>query len=80
MLLPMMHALLKPNSFVAPEYSGNVGAYPQFAHPVQIKSANVISVQAQNKWKSYKNIQCACFRMLDKNVASQLKCQTLNVT
>ena len=29
--------------------------------------------RAQNKYKSYKNINCACFRMLDENVADQFK-------
>ncbi len=45
----------------------------QFALTAQIKTANAMFPRAQNKWKSYKNIQCACFCMLDENVANQFK-------
>jgi hypothetical protein len=73
----MVYTLLKPTPFLAPVYPGNVAVYPQFALPAQIKTANAMFARAQNKWKSYKNIQCACFRMLDENVANQFK--VLNV-
>ncbi len=69
-LLPMVYALLEPNPFIAPEYSGNVVVYPQFVLPAQIKTANVMFTWAQNKWKPYKNIQHACFHMLDENIAT----------
>jgi hypothetical protein len=43
-LLPMVHALLKPNPFVAPADLGAVVVYAQFALPVQIKTANAMFV------------------------------------
>ncbi len=72
-LLPMVYALLKPTSFLAPVYPGNVAVYPQFVLPAQIKTANAMFTCAQNEWRSYKNIQQACFHMLDENVADQFK-------
>ncbi len=41
--------------------------------PAQIKTANAMFARAQNKRKSYKNIQRACFHMLDENIAGQFK-------
>ncbi len=60
-LLPMVYALFEPNPFLASVYLGDVGVYPQFALPAQIKTANAMFARAQNQWKSYKYIQCACF-------------------
>jgi hypothetical protein len=73
----MEYALLEPTPFLALVYPVDVVVYPQFALPAQIKTADAMFARAQNKWKSYKNIQCACFRMLDENVADQFK--VLNV-
>ena len=72
-LLPMVHALLKPNPFVAPADPGVVAIYAQFALPAQIKTADVMFVWAQNEYSSYKNIMRACFCMLDKNISDQFK-------
>ncbi len=72
-LLPMVYAPLEPTPVLAPVYPGNVAVYPQFAIPAQIKIANSMFAHAQNKWKSYVNIQHACFCMLDENVANQFK-------
>ena len=69
----IVYALLKPTPFQAPQYPGNVVIYPPFALPEQIKPAKAMFARAQNKYKSYKNINCACFRMLDENVADQFK-------
>jgi hypothetical protein len=69
----MVYALLKPTPFLAPVYPGNVAVYPQFALPAQIKTANAMFTCTQNKWKSYENIQQACFCMLDENMANQFK-------
>jgi hypothetical protein len=63
----------RASPFLALVYPGNVAAYPQCALPAQIKTADAILTRAQNEWKSYKNIQYACFCMLDKNVANQFK-------
>jgi hypothetical protein len=72
-LLPMVYTLLEPNPFLAPVYPANVAVYPQFALPAQIKTANDMFACTQNEWKSYKNIQCTCFHMMDENVANQFK-------
>jgi hypothetical protein len=72
-LLPMVYALLEPNPFLALVCLGNLVVYPQFALSAQIKTADAMVARAQNKWKSYKNIQCACFCMLDENVTNQFK-------
>jgi hypothetical protein len=72
-LLPMVYALLEPTPFLAPVYLGDVVVYPQFALPAQIKTADAVFACAQNKWKSYENIQRACFCMLDENLADQFK-------
>jgi hypothetical protein len=34
-------------------------------------------VCAQNEYQSYKNIMQACFRMIDKNVADQVKASNI---
>jgi hypothetical protein len=69
----MIYALLDPTIFLAPVYLGNVAVYPQFALPAQIKTANTMSAHVQNKWKSYKNIQRACFCIPDENLTNQFK-------
>jgi hypothetical protein len=69
----MVYALLEPNPFLALVYPGYLAVYPQFALPAQIKTADAIFACMQNKWKSYENIQCACFRTLDENLANQFK-------
>ncbi len=70
---PMVYALLEPNPFQDPVYPGDVAVYPQFALPAVIKTADAIFARNQNEWKSYENIYCACFRMLDENVPDQYK-------
>ncbi len=71
--LQKQYALLKPAPFLAPVFLGDVALYPQFALPTQIKTAIAMFAHAQNKWKSYENIQRGCFCMLDENVANQFK-------
>jgi hypothetical protein len=69
----MVYALLKPTPFLAPVYPGNVAVYPQFVLPARIKTANAMFTRTLNEWKSHKNIQRACFCMLDENMANQFK-------
>jgi hypothetical protein len=38
-----------------------------------IKMADAIFTRAQNEWNSYRNIQRACFRMLDELISNQFK-------
>jgi hypothetical protein len=72
-LAPMVYPLLEPNPFQDPTDPGAVTVYTQFATASMIKMANTIFTRAQNKWNSYRNIQQACFRMLDELVSDQFK-------
>jgi hypothetical protein len=72
-LAPMVYTLLEPNPFQDPTDPGAVTVYTQFATTLMIKMANAIFTQAQNKWNLYRNIQLACFRMLDELVSNQFK-------
>ena len=72
-LAPMVYALLKPNPFQDPTDPRAVAVYTQFATPSMIKMVNAIFTIAQNEWNSYRNIQRACFRMLDELVSNQFK-------
>jgi hypothetical protein len=69
----MVYALLEPNPFQDPPDPGPVAVYTQFATQSMIKMANTIFTREQNKWDSYRNIQRACFRMLDELVSDQFK-------
>jgi hypothetical protein len=69
----MVYALLELNPFVAPTDPGAVSVYAQFALPAQIKTANAMFLQVQNKYGLYKNIMTACFHMLDEKLANQFK-------
>ena len=69
----MVYLLLKPNPFQDPTNPGPVGVYTQFATQLMIKMADAIFTREQNKWNSYRNIQQACFRMLDEVVSDQCK-------
>ncbi len=72
-LAPMVYRLLEPNPFQDPIDSGAIAVYMQFATPSMIKMADAIFTRAQNKWNLYRNIQRACFRMLDELVSDQFK-------
>jgi hypothetical protein len=51
-LLPMVYALLEPNPFIATADPGAVAVYAQFALLAQIKTADAMFVQVQNKYGS----------------------------
>jgi hypothetical protein len=70
---PMVYALLEPNPFRDPTDMGPVAMYTQFATQSMIKMANAIFTREQNTWDSYRNIQRACFHMLDELVSDQFK-------
>ncbi len=75
---PNMYALLKTVPFAIPINPGNMPIYTQFATPSHIKMADAIFLCNKNYYLSYKNINHACFNMLDENVQPQYK--VLNVT
>jgi hypothetical protein len=72
-LAPMVYALLEPNPFQDPTGPGAVAVYTQFATASMIKMADAIFTRAQNEWNSFRNINRACFRMLDELVSDQFK-------
>jgi hypothetical protein len=69
----MVYALLEPNPFQDPTDPGAGTVYTQFVTALMIKMANAIFTRAQNEWNSFRNIQRACFCMLDELVSDQFK-------
>ena len=69
----MVYALLKLNPFQDPADPGAVAVYTQFVTPSMIKMANAIFTRVQNEWNMYRNIQRACFYMLDELASDQFK-------
>jgi hypothetical protein len=72
-MAPSMYALLEPNAFVAPVNPGPAPVYTPFVTPVAIKMVNATFERDKNDFVSYKNINRACFRMLDTLVLNQYK-------
>jgi hypothetical protein len=70
---PNMYALLKAVPFAIPINPGNTPIYTQFATPSHMKMADAIFLRNKNHYLSYKNINRACFKMLDENVQPQYK-------
>jgi hypothetical protein len=73
-----MYALLKAVPFAILVNPGNTPIYMQFATPSHMKMADAIFLCNKNYYLSYKNINRACFKMLDENVQPRYK--VLNVT
>ncbi len=69
----MVYALLQPNPFQDPTDPGAVAVYTQFATASMIKTADAIFTRAQSEWNSFRNINRACFRMLDELVSDQFE-------
>jgi hypothetical protein len=72
-LSPMVHKLLEPTPFAVPGNPGLVALYSQFVTHVMIKQSDNLFLRLQKEHQSYDNLQCACFHMLDANVADQIK-------
>jgi hypothetical protein len=70
---PNMCALLKAVPFAIPINPGDTPIYTQFATPSHMKMADTIFLHNKNYYLSYKNINCACFKMLDENLQPQYK-------
>jgi hypothetical protein len=73
-MAPNVYALLGPIPFLVP--AGNPGPaplYTQFLLPARIKMINATFIQDKNNFLSYKNINQACFQMLDNLVPNQFK-------
>jgi hypothetical protein len=72
-MAPAMYALLEPNAFVAPVNLGPAPVSMPFATPAVIKMVDATFERDKNYFVSYKNINCACFRMLNELVPNQYK-------
>ncbi len=72
-LAPMVYALLKPNSFQDPTDPGPVAVYTLFTTQSMIEMADAIFTRVENECNLYRNIQRACFHMLDELVSNQFK-------
>jgi hypothetical protein len=72
-MAPNVYAILEPNPFVVPGDPGSAPVYTQFAPPAAIKMINATLKQDKNYFLSYKNINRACFCMLDDLVPNQFK-------
>jgi hypothetical protein len=70
---PMVYALLKPTPFQDPTDPRPAAVYTQFATHSIMKMANAIFTREQNEWNLSRNIQRACFCMLDELVSDQFK-------
>ncbi len=58
-----MYALLEAVPFAIPINPGDT-----LATPSHMKMADAIFLRNKNYYLSYKNINCACFKMLDENI------------
>jgi hypothetical protein len=72
-MAPAVYALLKPNAFVLPVDLGPALVYTPFGTPAAIKMVDAMFERDKNYFVSYKNINRACFCMLDELVPNQYK-------
>ncbi len=72
-MAPAMYSLLEPNTFVAPVNLGAAPVYTPFVTPAAIKMVNATFKRDKNYFVSYKNINLACFHMLNELVPNQYK-------
>jgi hypothetical protein len=80
-MAPNVYTLLKPNPFIVPGDPAPAPVYTQFLPPAAIKMINAAFKQDKNYFLPYKNINQACFRMLDDLVPGQFKVSnTLTLT
>jgi hypothetical protein len=70
---PTMYALIKTVPFQVPNNPGNVPTLPSFAAPVAIKIAKHLFERDKTYFTSYKNIYCACFKMMNIYIANKFK-------
>jgi hypothetical protein len=68
-----MYLLIKPQPFVEPVNPGDTAIYPSFLPPVTIKMIDAAFTQDKNYFLSLRNIDQACFKMLDDLISNQFK-------
>jgi hypothetical protein len=72
-ITPAMYLLLEPQPFVAPANPGDTAVYPPFAPPSTIKMIDAAFARDKNYYLSLKNINRACFKMLNDSISNQFK-------
>jgi hypothetical protein len=72
-MAPVVDALLEPQPFISPADPSPGPVYAPFAPLNMAKMANAAFERNKNYFLSYKNINQACFRMLDELVPNQFK-------
>ena len=73
----VMYALLRPTTpFVAVVDPGEYAIYVNFATKAAMKLTDKIFEQNKNYYLSFVNINRACFRMLNDNIAINSRCPT----
>ncbi len=70
-MAPTVYTLLEPQAFVVPADPGQGLVYAPFAPPNTVKMADATFKRNKNYFLSYKNINQACFCMLDELVPNQ---------
>jgi hypothetical protein len=68
-----MYLLLDPLAFAEPTDPGNTAVYPQFSPTATIKMIDAAFTRDKNYYLSFKNINRACFKMLDDSISNQFK-------
>jgi hypothetical protein len=72
-ITPAMYLLLEPQPFVEPVDPGDTTIYPPFSPPATIKMIDAAFTQDKNYFLSLRNINRACFKMLDDSISNQFK-------
>ncbi len=70
---PAMYLLLEPQPFVEPVNPGDTAIYPPFSPPSTIKMIDAAFTRDKNYFLSLRNINQACFKMLDDSISNQFK-------
>ncbi len=73
---PTMYALIKMTPFSVRCNLGDVCTLPSFAAPAAIKIAARLFERDKMYFTSYKNIFCACFKLLNNNISNKFKLST----
>jgi hypothetical protein len=68
-----MYLLLEPQPFVEPINPGDTAIYPPFSPPSTIKMIDAVFTRDKNYFLSLKDINQACFKMLDDLISNQFK-------
>jgi hypothetical protein len=72
-ITPAMYLLLEPQPFVELVNPGDTAIYPPFLPPSTIKMIDAAFTRDKNYFLSLRNINQACFKMLEDLISNQFK-------